>query len=361
MKAKTLYPRKINECFFDYNLKTKISTILKRKIKEKEIFIFLKSVSEFLSFNKDIIFAFEYSMHCLNGYAKQQVINFCQKVKGGEKISQACRTCKLIPEYGISILKIGENTGNIKNSFDLIFSWISWHLKQKSEFKQAISYPVFMFFVFVGMLSLFANYIIPNIGELINYINCGANSFYFLDIFVMIIKAKILILIFFSSILLFLYHFFYEIFEKICIKIPIIKNVIVFKNTYIIFYLLGSCLENGISLTESINIAIDSTCGIFKKAITRIKNEIIKGKKMHLAIYEENLFPNPVFNLVKTGEDSGNMVSYFKMIEDIFLSKYKDHLKKILQIFPVILLIFTGALIFLFVYAIFLPIYEIKF
>lgn len=117
-------------------------------------------------------------------------------------------------------------------------------------------------------------------------------------------------------------------------------------------------MNNGITILESFNIAIDSSDGITKDVLCKLRDDIIKGIKVNESIKNFEFVPKIISNLIKTGEESGNLANAFFLIKQIFFSKYQLMMDKFINVFPTIIVSFTACLMIGFVFLIFIPLYN---
>lgn len=333
--------------------------IFKKTVKEKELFVFIQSVCEFLKINKDLIFCFESSLHCIDGFFKEQMLKIILKMKKGTSVSSAFAESHIFPEYFVSLVKIGEKNNNFEETFSMLKEFINWKIKQNNKFFHALLYPLVTFSIFSCVLFLFADYIIPSILE-VSSINDNSNIKMFLNS-LFAFKACIIFSILNLISLFVLKIMNFELYQKIIFSIPFVGKFLIYKEIYFLSYSLYSATKSSIPLMQSLVILSETTKGVVKEVLLKIKNDIAKGSKLSSAISSYKFIPEVLVNVIKTGENSSNLLNSFLIANTIFESKYKDIIEKMIIIIPIILIAFISILMILFVSLVFIPIYNVGF
>jgi len=75
-------------------------------------------------------------------------------VKGGKALSIAFEEKKMFDPLVITMIKVGESTGNLRDAFDNIAKYLDFRIKFKNEIRNAMAYP--MFLVVASLITLVA-------------------------------------------------------------------------------------------------------------------------------------------------------------------------------------------------------------
>ncbi len=334
-------------------------TFFKKKLSDSDFLIFIQSVCEFLKVSNDLGFCIESSIHCVKKEFKNIVKNIIVKINQGESFSSAIKSAGIFPEYAIRIIKVGEKNRDFCETFSMLKDLISWNIEQKKKLKTALSYPIFTFCIFICILFLFSNYIVPSIEGLVTSVNASSvQSFTIFNYFLILVKGIIATSFVFLITMLVSYVYDYRFFEKILYSIPVFGEFFKYKEFYVNSYYIYTSLKNGLDVIESFDVAIDSSVGITKDFLLKLRDETIKGVKMNESLKNFNFIPTIVKNLVKTGEDSGNLQNAFFLIKQIFYSKYQLLMDKFISILPMVFIALTAVMMIGFVMMIFVPLYN---
>lgn len=88
---------------------------------------------------------------------------------------------------------------------------------------------------------------------------------------------------------------------------------------------LSVMIKSGISILEAIDIIEEQTSNhSFKKVLNEIKNDISNGKELYKAVGKHNHIFDPLFiNLIKLGEESGNLEKNLEYLADQMKKNYE--------------------------------------
>ena len=328
-------------------------------MKESDVLFFIQSVCEFLKVNSDLGFCLESSVHCLKKEFQPVIRNIILRLNQGEVFSKALEANKIFPSYAIKIIRTGEKSKNFKETFEMLREFMQWNIEEKKKLKTALAYPAFTFFVFVGIIFLFSNYIVPSIfGLLSSMNNADVSNYKIFFAFMFVLKGLIILLSLSAISLLIIYFMKKDYFEKILLKTPVLGDFLIYKSIYVTSYYLSSSMSNGVSILESLDIAVESSSGITKSTLLCIKDDLIKGIKINQAIRKFSFVPKMVGDIIKTGEEAGSLTNSLELVKQMFYSKYRMLMAKFINILPMALMMMTSVMMISFVRLVFMPLYS---
>lgn len=331
----------------------------KRKMKDSEILFLVQSICEFLNVNSDLGFCIESSMHCVKKEFQGALKNVILRLNQGEVFSRALEANNIFPDYAIKIVRAGEKNKNFKETFEMLRDFMQWNIEQKKKLKMALAYPAFTFVVFVGIIFMFSNYIVPSIFGLLSSLNNNTASNYnaFLA-FMFVLKAVVFSVLAFFMFIGMLYCTNFDMLERVVMKTPILGDFMKYKAIYVTSYYLEKSMSNGVSIIESFDIAIDSSSGMVKKTLVRIKEDVIKGVKINDSIKRFSFVPEAVSQIIKTGENSGSLANAIGLVKQMFYSKYHVLMDKLITTLPMVMIVATALMMIGFVLLVFMPLYS---
>lgn len=323
---------------------------IKLALKERKIFI--KKIVK-LPFNKkqkadDIIMFFaQTKMFIKNGYPFPKILNILeenpnlkiytenmrQSLEKGKSLYEILKNSGIeLRNTELIIIKSGEESGNIYRAFEIIENNIKRRESIKKEITKIMIYPI-MVLIMAGFLTLFMGlYILPDFIKIIE--NSSQNMPLITRIIVGFTNKFSLI---FLSFLIFgasLIHFFKkeknrENLFQILIKINIFKRI-----TDKIFiadftYALGILLSSGVTIIEAINlIKNEIKYSYFRVKLENAENNLRKGRTIYFSFKEIEIFSKIDLELIKAGEESGELVDTLHMTA----LKNRDELKRKIDI-----------------------------
>lgn len=306
-----------------------------KKLKENKFFvikilkinIFKKEISK--KYLLDFFIKLEFFVK--NGYQFYKIIEFLEEdekfyyyiqkiklsIRNGEKLSEIFKNSGLpLKEMDLAILRASEETGSVYESFKGIAERLKEELDRKKKIGKIMIYPKIVSSVILILLFFLGKFILPNFVEIIGMENTA-----------LVTKS----IIFFSENILwifFIFAFFYGIIKfllkkqefrkilfRIFLKIDFIRKII--ENNFILYFsqMINIFLESGITVSNGIEIIRSSISNEFFREKLDITKELLKnGEDIYTSIKEMKIFNKGELELIKTGEETGELSEMFRLI-----------------------------------------------
>lgn len=306
-----------------------------KKLKENKFFvikilkinIFKKEISK--KYLLDFFIKLEFFVK--NGYQFYKIIEFLEEdekfyyyiqkiklsIRNGEKLSEIFKNSGLpLKEMDLAILRASEETGSVYESFKGIAERLKEKLDREKKIGKIMIYPKIVSSVILILLFFLGKFILPNFVEIIGMENTA-----------LVTKS----IIFFSENILwifFIFAFFYGIIKfllkkqefrkilfKIFLKIDFIRKII--ENNFISYFsqMINIFLESGITVSNGIEIIRNSISNEFFREKLDITKELLKnGEDIYTSIKEMKIFNKGELELIKTGEETGELSEMFRLI-----------------------------------------------
>ena len=306
-----------------------------KKLKENKFFvikilkinIFKKEISK--KYLLDFFIKLEFFVK--NGYQFYKIIEFLEEdekfyyyiqkiklsIRNGEKLSEIFKNSGLpLKEMDLAILRASEETGSVYESFKGIAERLKEELDREKKIGKIMIYPKIVSGVILIILFFLGKFILPNFVEIIGMENTA-----------LVTKS----IIFFSENILwifFIFAFFYGIIKfllkkqefrkilfRIFLKIDFIRKII--ENNFILYFsqMINIFLESGITVSNGIEIIRNSISNEFFREKLDITKELLKnGEDIYTSIKEMKIFNKGELELIKTGEETGELSEMFRLI-----------------------------------------------
>ena len=296
-------------------------------IKILKINIFKKEISK--KYLLDFFIKLEFFVK--NGYQFYKIIEFLEEdekfyyyiqkiklsIRNGEKLSEIFKNSGLpLKEMDLAILRASEETGSVYESFKGIAERLKEELDREKKIGKIMIYPKIVSSVILILLFFLGKFILPNFVEIIGMENTA-----------LVTKS----IIFFSENILwvfFIFTFFYGIIKfllkkqefrkilfRIFLKIDFIRKII--ENNFILYFsqMINIFLESGITVSNGIEIIRNSISNEFFREKLDITKELLKnGEDIYTSIKEMKIFNKGELELIKTGEETGELSEMFRLI-----------------------------------------------
>ncbi len=287
----------------------------------------------------------------------------------GEPFSTALeKQGDMFPALLINMIKAAEASGTLIETLDDMADYYTEVDKTRKEMVSAMTYPTIITvfaFVVVGFILI---YVVPQFTEIYNdygaEINSftlfiiGASAFLKSNIFliILIILAIILgIIIAYRSVKLFRTYF-----QILLMHIPVVKNIIIYKELTIFAKTFASLLKNNVFITESMDILSKITNNeIYKAILYRTINNIVKGEKISEAFKDHWAVPDVAYYMIVTGESTGRLADMMQKVSEYYQELHRNIVSNLKAFIEPIMISFLAIVVGGIIIAVIIPMFGI--
>ncbi|MFC1789419.1 type II secretion system F family protein [Patescibacteria group bacterium] len=299
---------------------------------------------------------------------KEKIIKISEEVEGGTTLSNALSLYpKIFNSFMINMLKSGEASGKLSETLNYLADHLEHEYNSRNKILGAMIYPIFVLVVFIVVLLLMVFVIMPPITEIL--VDSGQELPFITKVVMafssFMVKWFLLIALFIVGGILLIARYLRTpqgkaFFDEKILKIPLMKNLL--KKVFLTRFAenLSTLISGGLPIARALEISSNVIGNdVYKKIITKIKNEVRKGETISSVLEEyPREFPPLFIQMFSVGEKSGriegslaNIVLFYrketnKMIDD-FLGLLEPLMIVVLALFV------TGLLA-----SVLLPIYQ---
>jgi type II secretory pathway component PulF len=127
-----------------------------------------------------------------------------------------------------------------------------------------------------------------------------------------------------------------------------------------IFRLLGTMLENGVPLLESIRLCRTATSNsYFQDMFTTAEQEILVGEGMGKALLEAQFLPAGAAHMITTGERTGKLASVLQSIGEYYEDEGERNLRVVVKMLEPAIIVGLGGVVGTVVLSIILPLLDV--
>ncbi|CAM4468137.1 MAG: Type II secretion system protein F [Legionellaceae bacterium] len=356
-------------------LKIKLKThyvfsLLNQKITSKEITLFTRQLATLLSAGISLTQALDIIKKGQIKLSLQSLISVIKKdLEAGHPFF---KTLRFHPQYFNELycncVKVGEYTG----SLDIMLTRIASHKEKmellKKRVQKALFYPATIMSIALTITLFLILFIIPQFDLLFK--NFGSELPPFTQFIILLSsffkKYGLLMLGFISISIVGLLKarkkfplIQYKI-DTLLLHLPFLKTIIVKAIIVKFARTLAITFSAGLPLNDTLKIIADITPNsIYKHAIMDIRNAVINGQRLQIAMEATYLFPTVVNQMIGIGEESGTLEFMLNKIADLFEEEIQYTIDNLSCLFEPIILIIVGILIGSLVIAMYLPIFKL--
>jgi len=150
-------------------------------------------------------------------------------------------------------------------------------------------------------------------------------------------------------------------FDERLLRLPLLGDV-VFKYEISKFSrTVGTLLGNGVSLLQSISIAVETVDNShIKKALNVLEPAVKRGQRMSVALDEVQVFSPMVIQMVRVGEESGSLDQMMTELAEVYDEEVQAGIKRSLTLLEPLLILVMGGTIAIVIIAILMGIMSVN-
>ncbi|KXO11202.1 Type IV fimbrial assembly protein PilC [Moritella sp. JT01] len=339
------------------------------KIKPMDIAVISRQISTMLSAGVPLVQSLEIIARSNDNASMRALIGeVAAEVATGTPLSDALRKHPLyFDDLYCDLISAGEQSGSLDSIYDRIATYKEKSEALKSKIKKAMLYPTMVLAVAAVVTLILLLYVIPQFKSI--FAGFGAELPPF-TLFVLSISDFVSQFWYLVIGILFGLPFIYlrankrsikvkHMTERSILNIPAIGPII-HKGAMARFArTLSTTFAAGIPLVDSLTSAAGASGNIvYKNAVMNMRNEVIAGLQMHIAMRSTNLFPDMVTQMVMIGEESGSLDDMLAKVAHIYEQQVDDAVDGLTSLIEPMIMVVLGVVIGGLVIAMYLPIFE---
>lgn len=262
------------------SVKKKFSFSLSRKASSEEKCTVLEAVADLLDVGVGLAKAFEHVAYTIESERLKKVLfEIVEELEKGVVFSEViARYRSVLGETITEMLVSGYETGRLSEAMRLAVQYEVEIMNVKREFFSRMSYPIFVFIL--GLLGLFfqAYFVVPKLLDT-GFLKGKENlAVHILGIVVKVIPWLVVGFIVSLVILSVFILADRQRSERVFMRIPILREFLVYRGLFITFFSLSKLLSGGVRLRSALSIVANMVSGIVKEDIQRSIEYLERGE-----------------------------------------------------------------------------------
>jgi len=328
---------------------------IRKGIKDTDVYNVSRELSILLKSGIRIDRAFEILINSVsNPQLKEYLSVILKDIKAGKTVAQAFIDTKKFNPLMTTMIYAGESVGDIRSAFENIAQHVRFQIQFKGEIRNAMTYPLFLIFAsFVTLLVIF-KFIIPRFFSIFGQnpeasLPFTAKILYSVGKFLGLTNIYFFIAVFLLIIISIRMVNIKEVSSRIysyLILIPLLRKLISYLELSRFSYSMYSMLNSGIEFITALKLST----GIIqhrqmRESIEPTINQIKEGKRIADVFSQISFLPDVFPNMLRVGEESGNLKEIFFELHQIFDERFKNSIKKILALVEPVVITVTGIIV----------------
>lgn len=369
LRTQNLFPVEVFEVTKKYFQSKREKHIFIKKVNLKELAIFTRQMSVMLSSGVPIIETLDdLSSQTSNRYFSSVLQSVRKSISQGSSLSQALSQFpKIFSPLYVALVRSGEESGNLAETLGEIAKNLEDQLEMISKTKQALSYPAFVSFFFVVVISFVFLFLIPRFQKIFESFGAKLPVFTLIILKISITFVRFLPFVLFFILFLFILFFLFKktekgryIIDSIKLKSPVFGNIMWKIALARYARTLSTLLSGGVPIVSALEIVGKITGNlIIERTIQKVKNGVVKGGLLGEEMRKYKIFPVMLSRMVSVGEETGKTEDMLNRASQFFKDEVDATLNILSSILEPILIIVLGFIVGTVVLAIYLPIFKL--
>ncbi len=306
---------------------------------------------------------------CDNAKFKAVLRDLKMRIEEGNSFSQAlAEHPQVFNNLYVNMVAAAEASGSLSDMLQKLAEYLDQEAETRSQVKSAMVYPIIIAVMAVSVTVFLLCFVLPR--------------------FTMIFRGKENLLPMPTVILMassaFLRHWWYVIvpaigaalwgfyffintppgrawWDRMKLILPLIRTLC--RSLYITrgLHTMGVLTRAGVPILNTISITAHISGNVlYKEMWLNVYEEVRQGKKIAAALVRSNLMPSSVVQMIRSGEDSGNMADVLRDVSAFYGRELKTVIKAVTSMIEPIMIVCMGCLVGFIAMSIILPIFKMS-
>lgn len=340
------------------------------KIKNKDLIFLLTQLSTYLKSGIPLVDSLNILIRQVQKKAYKNILrDVTYDLTVGESFSSSLEKRGVaFPKLLINMVKASELTGELPEALDDMVNYYTETEEARKEMISALTYPSIVFIFTLIVVTFVMMYVVPRFVEIYNTMDAASipkftllviNVSDFLEnniiwLIIGIVGALILIVYLYKSV-----KILRTIMQWILMHIPVIREVIIYNEVTMFSKTFASLLSHNVYITDSMDILNRVTNNeIYKMMILDTVANLARGEKISAAFKDQWSFPVPAYEMIVTGEKTGQLAEMMSKVSTYYQSLHKNTVSRIKSLVEPILIIFLTFAVGAILLAVIVPMFN---
>jgi len=345
-------------------VKSITSLLTKKRLKSQSLAIFFEDLRNMLKTGisvKEAIIALEEDS--VEPVLTEALTIIAEDLTNGFSLACAFERTKVFPWQVLSVLKVGEKSGDLER----IFRDLSLYYSREADFtrslKNAVIYPLIIFCMLIGVMFYVSFKVIPHLEaflpinadsyfatKLLLFLSHSLRDFWFVYL---LFPAGIIIL--YSKLKKASTQRLSSLYHKTPLLGPMAKDAALSS----LFSNLSVLTRNGINIVDALSLVEETFYYQFlAERIRKLKDFISSGLSFWQAVEKDKFFPKAVSYSLRKGEEMGLLDEYLERLAAVYFDRVSRRISVILNFVQPALLLFCAGLLLFIISAFIIPVYS---
>lgn len=284
----------------------------------------------------------------------------------GRELSAAMRSHpKVFSPFYISVIRIGESTGELDQSFNRMFEYIEFDKEIRDRIKAAVRYPTIVLVVIAAAVAVVNIGVIPAFAKifeaqkvplpLLTQFLIGTSNFFLAYWPAMI--GVLVAAIFGAQVYVGTEQGRY-LWDRWKLKLPLAGSIILRATLARFSRGMSLAIRAGVPIVQAMSVVSDVVSNSYMSLrIQQMRDGVERGESVLRTATASGIFTPVVLEMVSVGEETGELDSLMDEVADMYEREVDYEIKNIASNIEPILTVALGAMVLVLALGVFLPIW----
>ena len=362
LKEQGLVPTKISK---QTALNKDIEINIGAAVKPRDLSVFCRQFQSILKAGVTIVEALEMMAgQTENKQFAKAILETRSSVQKGSSLAEAMREHpKIYPTILVNMVEAGEVSGSLEVALERLSIQFEKSAKTKGLVKKAMIYPIMILVVAFVVVIAMSILVVPKFAEMFEDMGTEMPGMTAAIVnFSDFILHKWYIVLLIIAVLAFIIVSFARsdagkhFFGRLVIKLPIFGKLVVKSTSASFARTISTLVSAGVPLSEAIDITGRSLNNVlFQEALQNAKQRVEQGSNLSEPIEACGLFPPMVAQMIRIGEETGNVDGMLVKAADYFEEEVEIATGSLTSMIEPLIIVVLGAIVAFLVMALYMP------
>ena len=292
-----------------------------------------------------------------------------ESVFEGKSLAEALSAYpKIFSATYVSMIKVGQETGLLADMLRRLSKSLDEEYQLRSRLKAAMVYPAFLTLVGMGTVIVLMVWVIPKFSSFFTSLEHQLPLPTRIVISMSSTLAKIWPLVLFISLLIILSGIrllknknVRFVFDRFCLRIPVVGNFIIKSQLLQLMRTLGILLWHGVNILNALNIAAETLSNKFIAAqVYQAQERVAIGEKLQDCFTDDRIFSSAVLSVIAIGQECGTMPQMLIRLGEQYEQQTQRQIKTLTSMIEPVMILLMGSVVGFVVVSMLMPIFKVS-
>lgn len=316
-------------------------------------------------------------VECLSGLIEQTECHYLrrvftqirEKVMEGHSLSQSVAAhSQVFTPIHVNLIRAGETSGRLGIILKRLADFSEKRMKLRKKMEAAIAYPMFLLLVSTVIVIFLMSFVMPRVISIFEGMDLvlpwTTRALIFMTLYMKQYWWLILLAIAGTMGTLIAWvktEAGARSWDRIRLRAPLFGNLHLKSVVARFTRTLSLLLNSGIPLVESLEIArLSMGNRVMEEAVAETAISVVEGRDFAVTLKTSGLFPSLLVQLVKAGEQSGELTEMLEKSAEIYEEDVNSMIASLISLLEPAVILGTGVMVGFLVMAIMLPVLEMS-